>query len=119
MALRYPILFFDADETLVGTTIHGKPVFPMHKLANLTARLNAFIGIITVPAEAAQSVCDELVKGGVRGIFNFAPVYLHVPDTVTVRNEDIAASMALLANSIQKTEHSPSAEDEEYKEGSI
>ena len=110
---------FDADETLVGTTIHGKPVFPMHKLANLTARLNAFIGIITVPAEAAQSVCDELVKGGVRGIFNFAPVYLHVPDTVTVRNEDIAASMALLANSIQKTEHSPSAEDEEYKEGSI
>ena len=110
---------FDADETLVGTTIHGKPVFPMHKLANLTARLNAFIGIITVPAEAAQSVCDDLVKGGVRGIFNFAPVYLHVPDTVTVRNEDIAASMALLANSIQKTEHSPSAEDEEYKEGSI
>ena len=60
---------FDADETLVGTTIHGKPVFPMHKLANLTARLNAFIGIITVPAEGAQSVCDELVKGGVRGTF--------------------------------------------------
>ena len=110
---------FDADEALAGTTIHGKPVFPMQKLVNLTARLNALIGIITVPAEAAQRVCDDLVKGGVRGIFNFAPVYLNVPDSVIVRNEDIAASMALLANSIQKMEHSPSEEDEEYKEGSI
>ena len=72
-----------------------------------------------MPAEAAQRVCDDLVKGGVRGIFNFAPVYLNVPDSVIVRNEDIAASMALLAKSIQKMEHSPSEEDEEYKEGSI
>ena len=84
--------------------------------AQLQQRETAEGGRALLPSRFCRA---EPVKGGVRGIFNFAPVYLHVPDTVTVRNEDIAASMALLANSIQKTEHSPSAEDEEYKEGSI
>jgi len=103
---------FDSDESLAGTSIHGKPVYHNSRLSELTARLNAMIGIIAVPAPNAQSVCDALVKGGIKGILNFAPVYLSVPKGVIVRNEDIAASMALLANSIQETCALSSEDDE-------
>lgn len=111
---------FDSDEALSETTVHGKPVFPVSRLTSLTARLSALIGIIAVPSQSAQEVCDALVQGGVRGILNFAPVYLHVPEGVVVRNEDIAADLALLANSIQEeTSDMASGEGAEYKEGSL
>ena len=57
-------------------------------------------GIITVSADHAQSVCDQLVRGGVRAILNFAPVYLNAPEGVVVRNVDIAASLLLLSNAL-------------------
>ena len=60
------------------------------------------IGIITVPAEQAQIVCDELVSAGVLAIWNFAPVQLRVPSGVLVRNEDLASSLALLIKQLQE-----------------
>ena len=59
--------------------------------------MQARIGIITVPAGEAQGVCDALVKSGVRGVWNFAPTMLSVPDSVLVQNEDIAVSLAVLS----------------------
>jgi redox-sensing transcriptional repressor len=69
----------------------------LEKLIELCPRLNVHIGIITVPAECAQSVCDLLVDSGILAIWNFAPVHLKVPDHILVQNENIAASLALLA----------------------
>ena len=89
---------FDIREELAGTEICGKPVFPVSRIAEMTGRLCASIGIITVPPEAAQEVCDQLIAGGVQAVWNFAPVHLEVPDNVIVQNEDIAASLALLSN---------------------
>lgn len=89
---------FDVDRQLIGTELRGRPVFPVDRLAEMTDRLCASIGIITVPAAAAQDVCDLLVAGGVQAIWNFAPVHLDVPEEVIVQNEDIAASLALLSN---------------------
>jgi len=89
---------FDADERLAGTEICGKPVFPASRISEMTERLCASIGIITVPAGAAQTVCDQLVAGGVQAVWNFAPVHLEVAENVIVQNEDIAASLALLSN---------------------
>jgi len=93
---------FDTDEKLVGQHVQGKPIFHAEKLAHLTSRLGAPLGIITVPAEYAQDVCDQLVAGGVYGILNFAPIHLSVPDHVLVRNVDIAAQMALLSSSLRE-----------------
>lgn len=89
---------FDADERLIGTEISGKPVFSAQRLTEMTGRLRASIGIITVPAKAAQEVCDQLIAGGVQAIWNFAPVHLEVPENIIVQNEDIASSLALLSN---------------------
>ena len=88
---------FDADPARVGTTVGGIKVFPADELARLVRRLNVLIGIIAVPREAAQGVADELIKGGVRAIWNFAPVHLNVPENIAVKNEDMAASLAILS----------------------
>lgn len=91
---------FDADEHRIGATIHGRTVYPAEHITDLTQKLSVSYGIITVPIDQAQGVCDRLVDGGVRAILNFAPGYLSVPDTVVVRNMDIAASMLLLSNDL-------------------
>lgn len=89
---------FDIDPLLINTEVCGKPVFSVERLPEITERLCAHIGIITVPVDAAQDVCDLLVAGGVQAVWNFVPTHLEVPADVIVQNEDIAASLALLSN---------------------
>jgi redox-sensing transcriptional repressor len=45
-------------------------------------------------------VCDRLVQGGVKAIWNFAPIDLQVPDDVIVKNEDLVASLAVLTRQL-------------------
>ncbi len=59
------------------------------------------IGIITVPAEAAQSVCDVMLRAGIKAIWNFAPTTLNVPNNVSVINEKLAISLSQLRQQIQ------------------
>ncbi|MDR1891547.1 MAG: redox-sensing transcriptional repressor Rex [Oscillospiraceae bacterium] len=87
---------FDRNPDLIGQSVNGKAVVDSAKIANLCRRLNIHIGIITVPNAFAQEVCDALVKGGVRAVWNFAPTNLKVPENVAVKNEDMAASLAIL-----------------------
>lgn len=60
------------------------------------------VGIIAVPASEAQSVCDELVGFGVQALWNFAPTHLRVPGGVVLKNEDLAASLAVLMQSVAR-----------------
>ena len=91
------VVAFDKDEALAGQEISGKPVFPVNRLIDLPARLQLKIGIITVPASEAQQVCDQLVRAGIRAIWNFAPVHLIVPPHTMIQNENMAASLAMLS----------------------
>jgi redox-sensing transcriptional repressor len=93
---------FDSDEKKIGSRVNGKQVFAAGKVSELCRRMNIHIGIITVPSEHAQVVCDQLVAGGVMGVWNFAPVYLSVPERVMVQNENMAASLALLSKHVLK-----------------
>lgn len=92
---------FDADPTKVGTQIHGKHVLSMEKLANLIQRMHIRMAILTVTADAAQSVADQLVAAGIEGIWNFVPVTLKVPDQVFVQNEDLFSGLAVLSVMLQ------------------
>lgn len=91
------IAAFDADARQVGNDNSGKPVLPMSELPRLCAERNTLMGIITVPAAQAQSVCDLLIACGLKAIWNFAPVHLDVPDGILVQNENMAASLAVLS----------------------
>ena len=94
---------FDTDPTLSGQCIHGCEVFPMKRLGEICRQKKLLIGIITTPADQAQEVCDALVKAGIRAIWNFAHVHLHVPKDVMVQNEDMAVSFALLSSKLAQT----------------
>jgi redox-sensing transcriptional repressor len=88
---------FDTDPAKIGQWIHEKAVLPVEQLGDLAQRMSIHLGIITTPAEIAQSVADEMVKGGIQAIWNFAPVKLKVPEHIIVHNEDLYNSLASLS----------------------
>ena len=91
------VAVFDSDPERIDKTVNGIRVFDAEQIRHLVRRLNVLIGIICVPKGAAQLVADELIEGGVRAIWNFAPVHLNVPENIAVKNEDMAASLAILS----------------------
>ena len=91
---------FDADVSKVGTRIHDKLVLQMNLLPDLARRMGVLIGIITVPPTEAQEVADMMIEGGIRAIWNFAPVQLSTPDTVILHNEDLYCSLAALSQKL-------------------
>lgn len=95
------IALFDTDPTKAGTEVAGIPVLGLDRLAPVVAEQGVTLGIITVPADAAQSVADALVQGGVRGLLNFAPITLAVDAKVYVRNIDLSLELQALAYFVQ------------------
>lgn len=108
---------FDIDETCTGTEKSGKPVYHVSALADFCRSRNIRIGIITVPAEMAQTVCDQLIAGGIQAIWNFAPKHLDVPEHILVQSENMAASLALLSQHLseqmEQDKAQPHLDDEE------
>jgi redox-sensing transcriptional repressor len=88
---------FDTDPAKVGQWIHNKAVLPLDKLADLAQRMSIHLGIITAPAEFAQDIANEMVRGGIQAIWNFAPVRLKVPAHIIVHQEDLYSSLASLS----------------------
>ena len=82
----------------------NKKIFDISKLENLVRRMNIHIAIMTLPKDDAQEICDLLVRSGIRGIWNFSPVSLKVPDYVKVRNEDLSSSLAVLLKQMNDSE---------------
>ena len=81
---------------LLRHTDEGKPIYPMEDLEGFCREQSILMGIITVPAEFAQEVCDRLVKCGIKAIWNFAAVHLTVPEGIVVQNENLASSLTEL-----------------------
>lgn len=92
---------FDINAEAIGKAVFGKPVFSMDRLEDKIAEMGARIAILTVPKACAQEVCDKAVAAGVKAVWNFAPTLLDVPPSVELRNEDLAASLALLSSKIK------------------
>ncbi len=94
---------FDDNPEVLESEINGVKILPADKISNMCRRMKIHIGIITISAAQAQVVCDQLVAGGVLAIWNFAPVKLSVPDHILVKNENLAASLAVLSNHIKQS----------------
>jgi len=88
---------FDRDPRQHGRPCSGRTVWPMDRFAQIVRRDDIHIGIVTVPADAAQAVADLMVAAGIAAIWNFAPVTLRLPPGIIVQNEDLYASLALLS----------------------
>ncbi|MCZ2827912.1 redox-sensing transcriptional repressor Rex [Modestobacter sp. VKM Ac-2986] len=101
------VALLDTDPATVGSAVGGLTVRPVAELETVVAETRASIGVITTPAEVAQSVCDRLVTAGVRSILNFAPVALAVPAGVDVRKVDLSVELQVLAFLDQQRDTSP------------
>lgn len=91
---------FDSDAEKIGKEFKGKRIYSVKDIKNYCLYHGIQIGIITVPAASAQEACDILVESGIRAIWNFAPIKLNTPEGVTVKSENMAASLAVLASNI-------------------
>ena len=91
---------FDA-KPFAAQTEDGKPVYHISQLESFCRSHKVLMGIITVPAEHAQSVCDQLISCGIKAIWNFAPTHLEVPANILVQHENMATSLAVLSMHLQ------------------
>jgi redox-sensing transcriptional repressor len=79
----------------------GKPIYHISQLESFCRTHKVLMGIITVPGEHAQSVCDQLIACGIKAIWTFAPTHLEVPPNILVQYENMATSLALLSMHLQ------------------
>ena len=91
---------FDAKPSM-DKTEEGKPIYPMERLESFCHTNKILMGIITVPAPHAQSVCDQLIHCGIKAIWNFAATHLDVPEGILVQNQNMATSLAVLSVHLQ------------------
>ena len=87
---------FDVNEDIVGTIVSGVPVYPMGEMIEQLRIQQIDVVILTVPQEVAQKAANNLVEAGIRGIMNFTPIRLSVPENVRVQNVDLTNELQTL-----------------------
>jgi redox-sensing transcriptional repressor len=87
------VAIFDSDQKLVGSEYGGVPVRPLEDLAEVVREEEVVVGVLAVPAQAAQQVADQLVDTGVKIIFNYSEQLLQVPPEVTVHTSSPAVDL--------------------------
>ncbi len=98
------VALFDNDPKKVGSTHGGLAVRSLDDLPAVTAELGIRLAMLTVPSDAAQAVTDRVVAAGIRGILNFAPLPLVVPESVSVVAVDLSIQLEHLAYRVQNVE---------------
>ncbi len=87
------VAIFDVDRELVGHRYGGVPVRAMDDLGQVVREDEVVVGVLAVPAGAAQQVADQLVEAGVKIIFNYSEQLLQVPPEVTVHTSSPAVDL--------------------------
>jgi len=87
---------FDVSQDMANTIQSGVPIYPMTDLRTQLEEQQIQIAILTVPSDVAQSVTEEVVAGGVKGILNFTPLRITVPKDVRVQNVDLTNELQTL-----------------------
>lgn len=90
------VCMFDTDPEKVGKKLNDIDIFHLDELKEKAKELNIELAIVAVPAQAAQEVVNLIVEAGIRGIINFAPVNIFVPDNIVLRRVDLASQLEYL-----------------------
>ena len=92
------VMAFDKDKS----KCNDENILYIDKMQEIIKKMDIHIGIITVPKEEAQNVCDLMIKNGIEAIWNFAPVNLEVPEGIAIKNEDLSVSLSILIKQMGK-----------------
>ena len=88
---------FDAEPLRQRDAEIKQPVYGMNELPDFVKTHHIKMGILAVPAVAAQEVANQLVQAGITGILNFSPIVLSVPEEVIVNNVNVAIELENLS----------------------
>lgn len=88
----------DTNPDIIGTKICGVEIFAPDALRDLVKRFKANIGVVAVPFESAQAVSDNLAAAGIKGIWNFTPSRIRVPEGIVIANTSIYSHLAVMYN---------------------
>ncbi len=100
---------FDNNYAKIGRMLWELEIKDVQDLPELNKELRANIGVIAVPAAAAQEAADIIMKAGIRAILNFAPTFVSVPPEVALRNVDLTRQLEILCYHLPRLP-SPSTE---------
>jgi redox-sensing transcriptional repressor len=87
------VAMFDVDSEVVGTEVGSLRVRDFGELQEIVTEQEIVVGVLAVPAAAAQAVADRLVEAGVKIIFNYSEQLLQVPPEVTVHTSSPAVDL--------------------------
>lgn len=96
------VALFDQDPNVIGRTVNHVKVEDIRNIKQIVKERDIQIGIIAVPAAFAQGVADKLVESGVKGIWNFAPIKMEVPESMHIVNEDLSIGLSSLSYHITR-----------------
>ena len=87
------VAMFDVDSEVVGSEVGSLRVRDFAELQEIVTEQEIVVGVLAVPAAAAQAVADRLVEAGVKIIFNYSEQLLQVPPEVTVHTSSPAVDL--------------------------
>ena len=97
----------DADPAKVGRRLGELRVEPPSRLAALVRETAATIGVLAVPASAAQAGYDALAGAGVRAVLNFAPTQIRTSRGVRVKTVDLRVDLEELGFFLARARQAP------------
>ncbi|MCD7981496.1 MAG: redox-sensing transcriptional repressor Rex [Clostridiales bacterium] len=93
---------FDVNPALIGSSIRGIPILHIDALSDFLREHRVDIAVLTMPKDKAEQISDVLVTLGIRAIWNFAHLDLHLPEDVVVENVHLSDSLMMLSYNIVK-----------------
>jgi redox-sensing transcriptional repressor len=87
------VAIFDNDDSKVGEEVGHLQVRSYSDLQKVVSEEDIVVGVLAVPTEAAQGVADDLVRAGVKIIFNYSEALVQVPPDVTVHTSSPAVDL--------------------------
>ena len=94
---------FDKNEQIIGREVRGITIQPMDKLEEFIIANNIDIAALTIPKHQAIKIAEELVKYGVKAIWNFAHTDLNLPKDIVVENVHLSESLMRLSYNLTRT----------------
>jgi redox-sensing transcriptional repressor len=88
---------FDNDPSKVGKKSGIFTIQPLSELEDTVRKHGIKLAMMTVPADVAQDVANQLIAAGIRGLLNFAPVSLQLPPEIALNAVDLAVSLEQLS----------------------
>ena len=88
---------FDSDKNKIGQKVRDVKIYDIKDFEQVSKKDKIDVVVITVPAQFAQSVLEQVTKAGIKAVMNFAPTPLRVDEDVKLKTVDLTISLESLS----------------------